>query len=667
MVIQELHLYNFRQYKDFIIEFSDKNGVTVVRANNSIGKTTLMQSIKWVLFGNDALELDNKDELMNYSVVKEKKENLSAQGHYYVEISLFHNNKNYTLKREYIIDLVSNSLIEEIITLTFLENGETKIFKNNSEENKNKIHKVIESWITEKMLGYFFLDGERIEKLSQVDSVSQAELSDAITSVSKIPVLANSIETVEVVLNDVKRQEAKATRNIDLVQLQREISELESEKRFLENEKSSHELDDSNIHEEILTIDNTLLNTREVSKLQHERTKTQKELNDINVNMRKILKNIQVLNRDYRREMLIYMLYQKYNINDLRGKEAEKTIPNMEVNAIDQIIKNGVCICGTHLEQEHIYNLEQQKSFQPPISNEGLLITYEHLVQAETWNLDRDYKELTNEIENYFNNYDRKCELVDYQNDINNKINEFNVEDIKNLNIRRDQLIVQQDEHKNSIAKIKHRLDELEKLLKRKQNKYEKKLENYEQNKIIENKRYLIKEVSNMLNNKNEEEKEIQRKSIQKYANKHFSEIISKDKFVTIDNKYRHIVKDANENEIALSSGESIALSVSIILAIIDTHKNNLQKNNKENILAEREFFLILDGAFAVLDQNFSKAIAEKITNSLNQVILLTNDNQYTDSVKEAVKPKLNEEYILNVEDKWQKENILTEYLAEVN
>lgn len=571
------------------------------------------------------------------------------------------------MKREHIIDLVSNSLIEEIITLTFLENGETKIFKNNSEENKNKIHKVIESWITEKMLGYFFLDGERIEKLSQVDSVSQAELSDAITSVSKIPVLANSIETVEVVLNDVKRQEAKATRNIDLVQLQREISELESEKRFLENEKSSHELDDSNIHEEILTIDNTLLNTREVSKLQHERTKTQKELNDINVNMRKILKNIQVLNRDYRREMLIYMLYQKYNINDLRGKEAEKTIPNMEVNAIDQIIKNGVCICGTHLEQEHIYNLEQQKSFQPPISNEGLLITYEHLVQAETWNLDRDYKELTNEIENYFNNYDRKCELVDYQNDINNKINEFNVEDIKNLNIRRDQLIVQQDEHKNSIAKIKHRLDELEKLLKRKQNKYEKKLENYEQNKIIENKRYLIKEVSNMLNNKNEEEKEIQRKSIQKYANKHFSEIISKDKFVTIDNKYRHIVKDANENEIALSSGESIALSVSIILAIIDTHKNNLQKNNKENILAEREFFLILDGAFAVLDQNFSKAIAEKITNSLNQVILLTNDNQYTDSVKEAVKPKLNEEYILNVEDKWQKENILTEYLAEVN
>lgn len=46
------------------------------------------------------------------------------------------------------------------------------------------------------------------------------------------------------------------------------------------------------------------------------------------------------------------------------------------------------------------------------------------------------------------------------------------------------------------------RLKELEKTLTRKEKVYKKKIENYEQNKIIENKRYLIKEVSNMLNNK---------------------------------------------------------------------------------------------------------------------------------------------------------------------
>ena len=54
------------------------------------------------------------------------------------------------------------------------------------------------------------------------------------------------------------------------------------------------------------------------------------------------------------------MLYQKYNLNDFKGKK-QKTIPNMEINAIDQIIKNGICICGTHLKSEHINTLEHQK------------------------------------------------------------------------------------------------------------------------------------------------------------------------------------------------------------------------------------------------------------------------------------------------------------------
>ena len=43
-------------------------------------------------------------------------------------------------------------------------------------------------------------------------------------------------------------------------------------------------------------------------------------------------------------------------------ERSRKTIPNMEINAIDQIIKNGICICGTHLKSEHINTLEHQKN-----------------------------------------------------------------------------------------------------------------------------------------------------------------------------------------------------------------------------------------------------------------------------------------------------------------
>ena len=48
MRLQSLHLFNFRQYKDFKLEFPERNGVTVIRANNSIGKTTLMYQMGFI-------------------------------------------------------------------------------------------------------------------------------------------------------------------------------------------------------------------------------------------------------------------------------------------------------------------------------------------------------------------------------------------------------------------------------------------------------------------------------------------------------------------------------------------------------------------------------------------------------------------------------------------
>ena len=52
---------------------------------------------------------------------------------------------------------------------------------------------------------------------------------------------------------------------------------------------------------------------------------------------------------------------------------------------------------------------------------------------------------------------------------------------------------LKKDARTNKITELNMRLKELEKTLTRKEKVYKKKIENYEQNKIIENKRYLIK------------------------------------------------------------------------------------------------------------------------------------------------------------------------------
>ena len=72
-----------------------------------------------------------------------------------------------------------------------------------------------------------------------------------------------------------------------------------------------------------------------------------------------------------------------------------------------------------------------------------------------------------------------------------------------------------------------------------------------------------------------------------------------------------------------------------------------------------------MDGPFAVLDQDFSATISYKLANTVEQIILLTNDNQYNESVKKSLVPKLSKEYILDAPE-GEEENLMTEYLTEV-
>src|SRR5699024_6922605 len=140
------------------------------------------------------------------------------------------------------------------------------------------------------------------------------------------------------------------------------------------------------------------------------------------------------------------------------------------------------------------------------------------------------------------------------------------------------------------------------------------------------------------------------REGIEEKANKHFRDIISKDKRIKLGENFAHEIFDSIGKKSAISSGESIAVSMPIILAIIETHKDRVIQHNNDlesHILTDKEFFLVMDGPFAVLDQEFSSTISSKLANTVEQIILLTNDNQYNDSVKKPLMSKLSKEYIL--------------------
>ncbi|MDE1549617.1 AAA family ATPase [Jeotgalibaca caeni] len=196
MKIKSIKLRNFRQFMNIDIDFSTekKKNVSVIIAENSTGKTTLMQSIKWCLYGDEETDLDNKNQLLNQYVQQtsnQEKEPLS------VEVTIEEEKVDYTIKRVREVIRKNNRTSEEILSLEYKDSsGETKIIKshvNGTSNELNKINRMINQILTREMSRYFLFDGERINNLGTNNAKSRKDIREAIGAINGFNILDNSL------------------------------------------------------------------------------------------------------------------------------------------------------------------------------------------------------------------------------------------------------------------------------------------------------------------------------------------------------------------------------------------------------------------------------------------------------------------------------------------
>src|SRR5690242_5179480 len=96
MILDEIRLTNFRCfYGKSSISFStdpDKN-VTLVYAENGVGKTTLLNALLWCFYGETTGRFEKKEDILNHDAKREGKTQAS------VEVLFEHNGSRYIAKR----------------------------------------------------------------------------------------------------------------------------------------------------------------------------------------------------------------------------------------------------------------------------------------------------------------------------------------------------------------------------------------------------------------------------------------------------------------------------------------------------------------------------------------------------------------------------------------
>lgn len=197
---------NFGTYKGTKeFSFTEKDGVTIVWGNNGLGKTTLLNAFKYVLFNKivgRGTEETPKRQLINWDSY--------SKGHYYFRVSLYFSmdDEDYILTRRfYLADKGFDCSLDK----NYKE--EVQLFKSGSILSAENCQHVINTIMPEQVSRFFLFDGELLkeyeELLHEEKSIGQ-KIKQSIEEILGVPILSNALVDTKAISSAYENELAKA-------------------------------------------------------------------------------------------------------------------------------------------------------------------------------------------------------------------------------------------------------------------------------------------------------------------------------------------------------------------------------------------------------------------------------------------------------------------------
>lgn len=655
MIFKSIRLQNFRQFKSEVnLKFAQPNAkdnnITLIIAENGVGKTTLLQSFRYCFFGSSGnyLNLPNSFNLVNNNLANDLLDTDEAT--MFVEVEFTHENESYIARREETFQKRNgkmNSIESNKFTLKILDghNGWKEI---GEEKAEDKIRSIMPPG-----LSYIFMfDGERMER-SIADSNFKKELKDSILGILNIKkydelisLIGTKGQTTSVMGKINQRIAGDTSNDVKTIQENQQFEE-NKDKTLEEIEKNENEIkqyqkiiDDSNYNlekiEEIAKEQAILRNLESDFKNKEEQIESySKEYIDQSFQLL-INKNISSIKKDF--------------IGFLKSKDDSNIIyRNLHIDTLEDILNTNICLCGDDItgDLNKKHQIEMLKNIALPIETAHNLGHIQELINISD-DFDVDYqgiKELKMRITS------EKSILSRINTDIRNQ-----EKIIKNLEANYDINYMEQ------IDKARKKINELNKiigqnryhldLVNRKLNKQEKEMEKIssrtEQNKQIT---ILLKTLEKLIE-RLKEVRDQKSNEARKRLEFHFQNILSKimqGSYTTkIDEYYNIEIFDNNNNDVTsvLSTGQNVVVSIALISALINT-----AKELSDEIISTEKYGIIMDAALSNVDTTHMNRLAKHSLVDMEQLIFLSFRKQLKNDLMGSIGDNVGKAYHLYKEE----------------
>ena len=633
MLLESIKLENFRQFRNEYIEFaqgSDGKNVTIIIGDNGTGKTTFAQAFFWCMYGET--EFADKN-MLNKLVAAEMKPGQESKVQ--VTLKLTHGNVSYTLMREqtYRKDYSNRSKGDNTVFDIAIKdaNGNTSYVKKTLCEGE------VNSILPKELSRYFFFDGERIEKMSKDISTGKkaTDFAEAVKGLLGLNAMfsaiqhfnpriknsvINSYESSYSAGSNTKIQEY--TRTIE--HCKEEIARIDARLEELENQIEQATSRKAEKVEEIKQY-------AEGEELQRQKEKLLQRIETAKASRSTVIKEI---SRSFNANMSSFFSASLIlrSLNFLSGKDfAGKDIPFMHAKTIEYLLKQKVCICGTHLDEGSVpYNkVKELIDFLPPQS-----------ISTTISDFKKESKRRANSRQDLFSDVRDKLAVISKQDedlielnddlhaiegklsggDVRGKVRAINSEiqlcdqTIKKSQTERDQLLIK----KGGFEKEAGRADTERRNLTLLDDK-NKKIEIY--------KAYAERIYKELQAVYVSSEAEIRRK-LETTINEIFKTIYEGGLSLTIDEKYHiSVYADDYDGDVETSTAQSISVIFAFITGIIKMARENRNATDEDaKLLSSEPYPLVMDAPLSAFDKRRIKTVCESLPNTAEQVIIFIKD-----------------------------------------
>lgn len=633
MLLQSIKLENFRQFRNESIDFADGNNgknVTIIIGENGTGKTTFAQAFFWCLYGET--EFSDKN-MLNKVVATEMRP--GQEERVQVTLKLHHGEIDYTLIREQRYRKDSSNRIKADNTTFDIAvkdaSGNTNYVK------KSQCESEVKGILPKELSKYFFFDGERIEKMSKDISTGKkaTDFADAVKGLLGLNAMYSAIQHFN----------PRVKTSV--------ISSYESSYNAQSNTKIKDYTDTierckteiANIDVRIEELDNEIESARTRKAEKSEEIKQYAEGEELQIRKEKLLKKIEATEKS---KSNVYKLISK-DFNDnlssffsismvksalvfLSEKDfAGKDIPYMHAKTIEFLLKQKVCICGTHLDEGTIpyAKVKELIDFLPPQSISTSISDFKKESKIRANDRQDVYGKISDHLAVISHQEDDLTDLRDELaivesklsgGDVRAKVRAINNEiQICDHTIRKDC-----DERDRKIAEKAKKESEMERADSERRNltlldDNNKKIEIY--------KAYAERIYEELQEVYTTSEAEI-REHLQTTINDIFKQIYEGGLYLTIDEKY-HISVYATDydGDVETSTAQSISVIFAFITGIIKMARENRNATDEDaQLLSSEPYPLVMDAPLSAFDKRRIKTVCEALPETAEQVIIFIKD-----------------------------------------